>query len=256
MAHPLHLQFEWCNDLQLPVQIINRCLMQSYPCCFLCPDIPRCTLTVRCRILCLQNSNTLVAYTNCLICHVLTHSKLVFVWLDTFSAVFKLHHLKVVVKQTVVSALKNTSIVRWVPHLYHPCRTNPKCTHVYRLWPCTSPRHLFVFCFYHHTDTECTDVWLRSKCDGTHTETRFCLVAKWTSPFKSAGASVLSTTDSQGVRISGSNAGYTMFRGSVKGTGYPCHSPVSPSLSLPCVTVCHHVSTGLYLLLTAIITFI
>jgi len=30
-----------------------------------------------------------------------------------------------------------------------------------------------------------------------------------------------------------------------KGTGYPLHSPVSPSLPLPCVTVCHH-STGLY----------
>ena len=37
-----------------------------------------------------------------------------------------------------------------------------------------------------------------------------------TSPFKSAGASVQSTTGSRGVRISGSNAGYTMFRGSVK----------------------------------------
>ena len=37
-----------------------------------------------------------------------------------------------------------------------------------------------------------------------------------------------------------------MFRGSVKGTGYPLHSPVSPSLPLPCVTVCHHISTGLY----------
>jgi len=32
----------------------------------------------------------------------------------------------------------------------------------------------------------------------------------------------------------------------VKGTGYPLHSPVSPSLPLPCVTVCHHISTGLY----------
>jgi hypothetical protein len=31
----------------------------------------------------------------------------------------------------------------------------------------------------------------------------------------------------------GSNAGYTMFRGSVKGTGYPLHSPVTPSLPLP-----------------------
>ena len=60
------------------------------------------------------------------------------------------------------------------------------------------------------------------------------------------GASVQSTTDSRGVRISGSNAGYTMFRGTVKSTGYPLHSPASPSLPLPCVTVCHHVSTGLY----------
>jgi hypothetical protein len=53
---------------------------------------------------------------------------------------------------------------------------------------------------------------------------------------KSAGASVQSTTGSLGVRISGSNAGYTMFRGSVKSTGYTLHSPVSPSLPLPCVT--------------------
>ena len=47
--------------------------------------------------------------------------------------------------------------------------------------------------------------------------------------------------------ISGSNAGYTMFRGSVKSNGYPFHSPVfSPSLPLPCVTVCNHISTGIY----------
>ena len=51
---------------------------------------------------------------------------------------------------------------------------------------------------------------------------------------------------SRGVRISGSNAGYTMFRGSVKSTGYPLHSPVFPSLLLQCVTVCHHISTGVY----------
>ena len=37
-----------------------------------------------------------------------------------------------------------------------------------------------------------------------------------------------------------------MFRGSVKSTDYPLHSPVSPSLSLPCGTVCDHISTGLY----------
>jgi len=59
-------------------------------------------------------------------------------------------------------------------------------------------------------------------------------------------ASVQSTTGSRGVRISGSNAGYTIFRGSVKSTGYSLHSPVSPSLPLPCVTVCHHISTGVY----------
>jgi hypothetical protein len=61
-------------------------------------------------------------------------------------------------------------------------------------------------------------------------------------------ASVQSTTGSRGVRISGSNAGYNMFRGSVKSTGYPLHSPVSPSLPLRYVTVCHHISTGLYCL--------
>jgi hypothetical protein len=43
-----------------------------------------------------------------------------------------------------------------------------------------------------------------------------------------------------------SNAGYTMFRSSVKSTGCPLHSPVSPSLPLPCITVCRHISTGLY----------
>jgi len=84
------------------------------------------------------------------------------------------------------------------------------------------------------------------KCDGTRAETRFRLSAKRTTPFKSAGASVQSTTGSRGVRIRGSNAGYTMFRGSVKSTGYPLHTPFSSSLSLPCVTVCHHISTGVY----------
>jgi len=83
------------------------------------------------------------------------------------------------------------------------------------------------------------------KCDGTRAETRFRLSAKRTRPFKSAGASVQSTTGSRAVGISGSNAGYTIFRGSMKGTGYPLHSRVSPSLPLPCVTVGHHISTGL-----------
>jgi len=87
---------------------------------------------------------------------------------------------------------------------------------------------------------------LSFKCDGTRAETRFRLSAKRTNPFKSAGASIQSTTGTQRVRISGINAGYTVFRGSVKSTGYPLHSPVSPLLPLPCVTVCHHISTVLY----------
>jgi len=91
--------------------------------------------------------------------------------------------------------------------------------------------------------------WVRLKCDGTRAETRFRLSAKRTSTFKSAGASVQSTTGSRGVRISGNNAGYTILRGSVQSTGYPLHSPVSPSLPLPWVTVCHHISAGVYLFL-------
>jgi hypothetical protein len=85
--------------------------------------------------------------------------------------------------------------------------------------------------------TSCDGGWesseqrrLRLKCNVTRAETRFRLSAKQTSPFKSAGASVQSTTGSRGVRISDSNAGYTMFQSSVTGTGYPIHSPVSPSL--------------------------
>ena len=57
---------------------------------------------------------------------------------------------------------------------------------------------------------------VRLKCDGTCAETRFRLSSKRTSPFKSAGASVQSTAGSRAVCISGSNAGYTMFRGSVR----------------------------------------
>jgi hypothetical protein len=55
-----------------------------------------------------------------------------------------------------------------------------------------------------------------SKRDCTRAENRFRLSPKWTSPFKSAGASVQSAAGSRGVRISVSNAGYTTFRGSVR----------------------------------------
>ena len=64
----------------------------------------------------------------------------------------------------------------------------------------------------------------------------FIFRRNWRVHLNRQGASVQSTTGSQGVRISGSNAGYTMFRGSVKGTGYPLHSPVSHSLPLPALS--------------------
>jgi hypothetical protein len=85
----------------------------------------------------------------------------------------------------------------------------------------------------HKNVTNMQIIRLLLKCDGTRAETRFRLSAKRTSPVKPAGASVQSTTGSRGVRIRGSNAGYTMFRGSVKSTGYPLHSPVSPFTSPP-----------------------
>jgi len=78
---------------------------------------------------------------------------------------------------------------------------------------------------------------LRLKCDGTRAKTRFRLSAKRTSSFKSAGASVQSTTGSRGVRISGSTAGCTMFRGSVRVMAthsirqFPLHFP---SRASPC----------------------
>ena len=89
----------------------------------------------------------------------------------------------------------------------------------------------------HTTDRSTVRVRGQLKCDGTRAETRFCLSAKRTSPVKSPGALVQSTTGSRGVRMSGSNAGYTVFRGSVKGTGYTFHSPVSPSLPHPCAII-------------------
>jgi len=46
-------------------------------------------------------------------------------------------------------------------------------------------------------------------------------------------ASGQSTTGNRDVRISGSNGGYTIFRGSVKATGYPLNSPVFPFTSPP-----------------------
>jgi len=87
---------------------------------------------------------------------------------------------------------------------------------------------------------------LRLKCDGTCAETKFRLSAKRTSPFKSVGPSVQLTTGSRGVRVNDSNAGYIMFRASVKSIRYPLQSPGFLHFPSPCVTVYHHISTGLY----------
>jgi hypothetical protein len=94
----------------------------------------------------------------------------------------------------------------------------------------------------------CSTNRLRLKCDGTCAETRFRLSTKRTSPFKSAGASVQPTTGRRAVHISLQGLYCSckpVFCSHVTLTGYPLHSLVSPSLSLPCVTVCHHISTGL-----------
>jgi hypothetical protein len=65
-------------------------------------------------------------------------------------------------------------------------------------------------------------------------ETRFRLSAKRTSSFKSArGRQFSRLLAAEGCASAVVNAGYTMFRGSVKGIGYPLHSPVSPSFLVP-----------------------
>ena len=82
----------------------------------------------------------------------------------------------------------------------------------------------------------------RAERDGIRAETRFRLSPKRTSPFKSVGASVQSTAGSRGVRI----CWIDHVRSWRESTGYPLHSPVSPSIPLPCVTVCHQVPNELY----------
>jgi len=78
---------------------------------------------------------------------------------------------------------------------------------LYNLW--TNGLHYVDFCTYQRENIlyiigKCSpfqalhDIGrLRLKCDGTRAETSFCLSAKRTIPFKSAGASVQSTTGSR-----------------------------------------------------------
>ena len=95
-------------------------------------------------------------------------------------------------------------------------------------------------------------IWSRGQlmCDQTRAETDFVFRRNGRVHLHRRGrqfSRLLAAEVCASAFIVGSNAGYTMFRGNVKGTGYPLHSPVSPSLPLPCVTVCHHISTGVYL---------
>ena len=85
-----------------------------------------------------------------------------------------------------------------------------------------------------------------SKRDGTCAETRFGLSAKRTSPFKSVGVSAQLTTGSRGVRISRQRLYRPCSDVQCKAAGYPLHSHLSPSLPLPCVTMCHQVPNTLY----------
>ena len=84
----------------------------------------------------------------------------------------------------------------------------------------------------------------RAERDGTRAETRIRLSPKWTSPIKSVGASVQSTTGSRGVRIgssNGSNAGQTTFRGKVELYWLPTPFACFPFTSPP---VRHRVPPG------------
>ena len=63
------------------------------------------------------------------------------------------------------------------------------------------------------------------------------------------GASVQSTTGRRAVHISLQGLYCSckpVFCSHVTLTGYPLHSLVFPSLLLPCVTVCHHISNAVY----------
>jgi len=81
------------------------------------------------------------------------------------------------------------------------------------------------------------------KCDGTRSET----TAKRTSPFKSAGGRQFSRLLAAEVCASAVVMLDTpCSEVECKTAGYPLHPPVSPSVPLPCFTVCHHISAVVY----------
>ena len=90
----------------------------------------------------------------------------------------------------------------------------------------------------------------RLKRDGTRAETRFGPSAKRTSPFKLAGGQfsrLLAAEVCASAVVMVVMLDTPCSEVECKTTGYPLHSHVSPSLPLPCVTVCHQVSTELYI---------
>jgi len=90
----------------------------------------------------------------------------------------------------------------------------------------------------------------RSKRDGTRAETRFRLSEKRTSPFKSAGGGGGPFSRLLAAEVCASAVvmlDTPCSEVQCKTTGYPLHLHVSPSLPLPCVTVCHQVSTEVYI---------
>ena len=84
------------------------------------------------------------------------------------------------------------------------------------------------------------------KYSGTCAETRFRLSAKRTSPFKSAGASVQSTTGSRGVRRHRQQCWIHHVPRQCEGYWLPTQFASFPFTSPPYVTVCHHISTVVY----------
>ena len=96
--------------------------------------------------------------------------------------------------------------------------------------------------------TFCSVGRLRLKCDGTRAETRFRLSAKRTSPFKSAEGRQFSRLlaarlCASAVVMLDTPCSEVVWR--VLATYFIRQFPLQFLLS--CVTVCHHVSTGLYL---------
>ena len=93
---------------------------------------------------------------------------------------------------------------------------------------------------------------LRLKRDGTCPETIFGLSAKRTSPFKLAGgrgqfSQLLAIEECGSAVVMAVVLDRPCSEAECNSTGYPLHSPVSPSLPHPCVTVFHQVSAELYL---------